>query len=207
MAASHFSSCYFTYLIIFSQVQKILQWFWCHFKAETFELYLCEVIEIAWMATELCYFQQAKVRVAVVVAHVVMVHSVQTLWGSSISWYQLTKKCTFLLILYLLPWIWYQNEEFNMVYEFETVEFYEFETVEFNHLGPTHYLDTLNWFALQIYSTLSYMALYRTCQNARKLIYSITFFFFFSPILVKVYIFWKEIWQRIQICHWFCSRM
>ena len=44
------------------------------------------------MATELCHFQQAKVRVAVVVAHVIVAHSVQTLWGSSISSYQLTKK-------------------------------------------------------------------------------------------------------------------
>ena len=33
----------------------------------------------------------------------VVAPSVQTLWGSSISWCQLTKKCTFSLILYLLP--------------------------------------------------------------------------------------------------------
>ena len=37
------------------------------------------------MATELCHCQQARVRVAVAVAHVVVAHSVQTLWGRSIS--------------------------------------------------------------------------------------------------------------------------
>ena len=49
------------------------------------------------MAAELCqcHFQLAKLRVVAVVALVVVAPSVQTLWGISISWYQLTKKCIF----------------------------------------------------------------------------------------------------------------
>ena len=37
------------------------------------------------MATELCHFQLAKLRVVAVVAPAVVAPSVQTLWGSSIS--------------------------------------------------------------------------------------------------------------------------
>ena len=37
----HFSSCYFTFLNIFLQMQKVLQWFWCHFKAKTLS-FICE---------------------------------------------------------------------------------------------------------------------------------------------------------------------
>ena len=75
------------------------------------------------MAAELCHFQLAKLGVVAVVAQAVVAPSEQTLWGISSSWYQLTKKCTFSLILNLLPWIWYQNEVLNMVYEYETVKF------------------------------------------------------------------------------------
>ena len=113
----------------------------------------------------ICHFQLAKLRVVAVVAPAVVAPSVQTLWGSSISWYQLGKKCTFSLILYLLPWIWYQNEVFNMVYEFETFKF--------KYLPVT----------LTFYTDLLYVVLFpiRLCtkhvKSTRKLIYSITFLF------------------------------
>ena len=54
-------------------------------------------------------------------------------------------------------------------------------------------------------STLSYTAVYKTWQKCSETNVQHNFFVF-SSILVKVYIFWKEIWQRIQICHWFCCR-
>ena len=54
-------------------------------------------------------------------------------------------------------------------------------------------------------STLFYTAVYKTCQKCSETNIQHTFFVF-SPILVKVYIFWKEIWQKIQIWHWFCCR-
>ena len=234
-------------------------------------------------------------------AHVVVAHSVQTLWGSSISWYQFTKKCTFSLILYLLPWFWYHNEVSKMpggplvfqvgyhprkrtfkihpkqvflryencpkirvfacvflnlsvmsipkfvnmikniplfpilhvlaplndvrayiVWSWKTTLItwiflrgwyptsdtsaprvkmvYEFETVKFNHLP----------IVLIFYTDFSLQIVLFPIQLCTKLVKSAwklkLFFLFFSPILVKVYIFWKEIWQRIQICHWFCCR-
>ena len=51
--------------------------------------------------------------------------------------------------------------------------------------------------------------LFKSAQKYKLLCCTLTFFVS-SPKLVKVglYFFWKwkEIWQRIQICHWFCCR-
>ena len=114
-------------------------------------------------------------------------------WESSISWYQLTKKCTLSLILYLLPWIQYQNEVFNIGLWFMSLK----------QLNLIIYL--LSWHFTLICtpnSTLFNMALYKTCQKCSETNIQYNFFVF-GPFLLKVCIFWKEIWQRIQIFHCF----